>query len=130
MPMMAALQEAYIQAVEKAAASTVNIGSAVGPWGPHGRRWPRRGVGSGPVMMPGEDRQRAAVGAPVFGKGAGEFFGRAHVMAEDAADLDLYGEVARRPDVGAALCEQQVDLCRPAADATAGRRRHRASTSG
>jgi S1-C subfamily serine protease len=49
MPMMAALQEAYIQAVEKSAASTVNIGSAVGPWGPQGRRWPRRGVGSGVV---------------------------------------------------------------------------------
>jgi len=49
MPMMAQLQEAYIQAVEKAAASVVNIGSAVGPWGPQGRRWPRRGVGSGVV---------------------------------------------------------------------------------
>lgn len=47
--MIPALQEAYILAVEKAAASVVNIGSAVGPWGPHGRRWPRRGVGSGVV---------------------------------------------------------------------------------
>ncbi len=49
MPMMAQLQEAYIQAVEKAAASTVNIGSAVAPWGPHGRQWPRHGFGSGVV---------------------------------------------------------------------------------
>src|SRR3990170_501097 len=49
MPMMAQLQEAYIQAVEKAAASVVNIGSAVGPWVPQGRRWPRRGFGSGVV---------------------------------------------------------------------------------
>jgi serine protease Do len=47
--MLAALQEAYIQAVERAAESTVSVGSAVGPWGPHGRQWPRRGFGSGVV---------------------------------------------------------------------------------
>ena len=46
--MIAEFQEAYIHAVEKAAASTVSVGSA-GPWSPPGRRWPRRGFGSGVV---------------------------------------------------------------------------------
>lgn len=47
--MMSQFQEAYIQAVAKAGASTVNIGRAGGPWGPRGRGWWRRGFGSGVV---------------------------------------------------------------------------------
>src|SRR2546427_6360637 len=49
--MIPALQEAYIQAVETAAASVVNIGSST-PWG-EGPPWRRRGVGSG-VVFDGE----------------------------------------------------------------------------
>jgi serine protease Do len=50
--MISELQDAYTQAVERAWASTVNVGVAGtpyprrGPWGP----WPRRGFGSGIVM--------------------------------------------------------------------------------
>jgi len=48
--MMEELEQAYVSAVEKAAASTVNIGSSA-PWGgPPQRQWPRRGVGSGVVF--------------------------------------------------------------------------------
>lgn len=43
------LEETYTGAVEKAARSTVNIGSATGSVGRRGRRWPRRGFGSGVV---------------------------------------------------------------------------------
>ncbi len=44
------LERAYVSAVEKAAASTVNIGSSA-PWGgPPQHAWPRRGVGSGVVF--------------------------------------------------------------------------------
>jgi len=51
--MIPALQEAYISAVEKAAKSTVNIGSSA-PWGgPPWRGSPRRGVGSGVVFDAG-----------------------------------------------------------------------------
>ena len=46
--MIGALEEAYIKAVEKAATTTVNIGTALG--GPPFRPFPRRGVGSGVVF--------------------------------------------------------------------------------
>lgn len=48
--MLADLQDAYIQAVEKAGASTVNVGTARRPGGPPWGPWPRRGVGSGVVL--------------------------------------------------------------------------------
>ena len=48
--MIPALQEAYIQAVEKAAKAVVNIGSAQSWGGPPYRRSSRRGVGSGVVL--------------------------------------------------------------------------------
>ena len=67
-------------------------------------------------MMPEEDRCRAAVRAPGFGEFAGQLLARAGIVAEDAADLDLDRKVARGPDVGAALGEQQIDFRRPAAD--------------
>jgi len=44
--MLAELQEAYVQAVEKAGQSVVNIGTGA-PWGGAQWRFPRRGVGSG-----------------------------------------------------------------------------------
>lgn len=44
------LQSAYVAAVEKAAASTVNIGSSASWGGPPYRPFPRRGVGSGVVF--------------------------------------------------------------------------------
>jgi hypothetical protein len=68
-------------------------------------------------MMPGEDRRRTAMGAPGFRELAGGALTRSLVEPQDLAAFDLHGEVAGRPDVGAALGEQQVDLCRPAADA-------------
>ena len=49
--MLADLQNAYIQAVERAGESTVNVSTAHGPYGPpFGRPWPRRGFGSGVVF--------------------------------------------------------------------------------
>ena len=48
--MLADLQNAYIQAVERAGASTVNVGTARGPVGPPWGAWPRRGFGSGVVL--------------------------------------------------------------------------------
>jgi len=48
--MIPALQEAYIKAVEKAAASVVNIGSSQSWGGPPWRGSSRRGVGSGVVF--------------------------------------------------------------------------------
>src|SRR2546422_10944194 len=49
--MIADLQNAYINAVERVGASTVNVstaGAADGP--PFGRPWPRRGFGSGGLL--------------------------------------------------------------------------------
>ena len=48
--MLADLQNAYIQAVERAGDSTVNVSTARGPYGPPFGSWPRRGFGSGVVL--------------------------------------------------------------------------------
>ena len=48
--MLAQLQDAYIGAVEKAAASTVSVSTARGPYGPPFGPYPRRGIGSGVVL--------------------------------------------------------------------------------
>jgi len=50
--MISELQDAYTRAVERAWASTVNVGVAGGPYQQRGRwgPWPRRGFGSGVVM--------------------------------------------------------------------------------
>jgi len=48
--MLADLQNAYIQAVERAGASTVNVSTAHGPYGPPYGPWPRRGFGSGVIL--------------------------------------------------------------------------------
>lgn len=48
--MLAQLQDAYIGAVEKAAASTVSVSTARGPYGPPFGPYPRRGMGSGVVF--------------------------------------------------------------------------------
>ena len=51
--MMSSLEQAYTQAVEKASASVVSIGSAKGMQGPAFRPWWRRGIGAG-VILDGE----------------------------------------------------------------------------
>jgi len=51
--MMSSLEQAYTQAVEKASASVVSIGSAKGMRGPSFRPWWRRGIGAG-VILDGE----------------------------------------------------------------------------
>src|SRR2546426_6341189 len=49
--MIADLQNAYINAVERVGASTVNVSTAGAPYGPpFGRPWPRRGFGSGVLL--------------------------------------------------------------------------------
>src|SRR5439155_24377343 len=48
--MLADLQNAYIQAVEPAGDSTVNVSTAQRPYGPPWGSWPRRGFGSGVVL--------------------------------------------------------------------------------
>lgn len=48
--MLADLQNAYIQAVERAGESTVNVSTAQRPYGPPWAPWPRRGFGSGVVL--------------------------------------------------------------------------------
>lgn len=48
--MLADLQNAYIQAVDRAGASTVNVSTAQRPYGPPWGGWPRRGFGSGIVL--------------------------------------------------------------------------------
>ena len=48
--MIAEIQEAYTNAVERAAASTVSVGTTAGPFGPHWGPFPRRGQGSGVVL--------------------------------------------------------------------------------
>lgn len=48
--MISDLQNAYIGAVERAGESTVNVGTARGPYGPPFGPWPRRGFGSGVVL--------------------------------------------------------------------------------
>src|SRR5256714_13602181 len=48
--MLADLQNAYIQAVERAGASTVNVSTAQRPYGPPWGQWPRRGFGSGVIL--------------------------------------------------------------------------------
>ena len=48
--MLADLQNAYIQAVERAGASTVNVSTATRPYGPSWGQWPRRGFGSGVIL--------------------------------------------------------------------------------
>ena len=51
LPMIAELQNAYTQAVERVGASTVNVSMTSGPYGqPFGRPWPRRGIGSGVIL--------------------------------------------------------------------------------
>src|SRR2546428_7595081 len=46
--MIADLQNAYVNAVERVGVSTVNVSTAGAPYGPpFGRPWPRRGFGSG-----------------------------------------------------------------------------------
>src|SRR2546422_241263 len=52
--MIADLQNAYINAVERVGASTVNVSTAGAAYGPpFGRPWPRRGFGSG-VLLDGQ----------------------------------------------------------------------------
>ncbi len=51
--MIAGIQEAYTTAVERAAESTVSVGTTAGPFGPHWGPFPRRGQGSG-VVLDGE----------------------------------------------------------------------------
>src|SRR5216117_3763340 len=48
--MLADLQNAYIQAVERAGGSTVNVSTAQRPYGPPWGQWPRRGFGSGVIL--------------------------------------------------------------------------------
>ncbi|TLZ67754.1 MAG: 2-alkenal reductase, partial [Methanobacteriota archaeon] len=49
--MIAELQNAYTQAVERVGVSTVNVSMTSGPYGqPFGRPWPRRGIGSGVIL--------------------------------------------------------------------------------
>lgn len=48
--MLVDLQNAYIQAVERAGESTVNVSTARGAYGPPWGPWPRRGFGSGVVL--------------------------------------------------------------------------------
>ncbi|TLZ46156.1 MAG: PDZ domain-containing protein [Methanobacteriota archaeon] len=51
--MLADLQNLYIQAVDQAGASTVNVSTAHRPVGPPWGGWPRRGFGSGVVLDAG-----------------------------------------------------------------------------
>jgi len=52
--MIADLQNAYVNAVERVGASTVNVSTAGAAYGPpFGRPWPRRGFGSG-VLLDGQ----------------------------------------------------------------------------
>ncbi len=48
--MIAEIQEAYTKAVERAAESTVSVGTTAGPFGPPWAPFPRRGQGSGVVL--------------------------------------------------------------------------------
>ena len=49
--MIADLQNAYVNAVERVGASTVNVSTAGAAYGPpFGRPWPRRGFGSGVLL--------------------------------------------------------------------------------
>src|SRR2546427_10923909 len=49
--MIADLQNAYVNAVERVGVSTVNVSTAGAPYGPpFGRPWPRRGFGSGVLL--------------------------------------------------------------------------------
>jgi len=48
--MLADLQNLYIEAVDRAGASTVNVSTAQRPYGPPWGAWPRRGFGSGVVL--------------------------------------------------------------------------------
>src|SRR5256712_9220898 len=51
--MIADLQNAYVNAVERVGVSTVNVSTAGAPYGPpFGRPWPRRGFGSGALLDP------------------------------------------------------------------------------
>src|SRR5256712_9720453 len=51
LPVVAELQNAYSQAVERVGASTVNVSMTGGRYGqPFGRPWPRRGIGSGVIL--------------------------------------------------------------------------------
>ncbi len=50
MAMISELQDAYTKAVERVWESTVNVGTASGPWGYRRGPWPRRGFGTGVVM--------------------------------------------------------------------------------
>src|SRR2546428_4979008 len=49
--MIADLQNAYVNAVERVGVSTVNVSTVGAPYGPpFGRPWPRRGFGSGGLL--------------------------------------------------------------------------------
>src|SRR2546427_2305901 len=51
--MIADLQNAYVNAVERVGVSTVNVSTAGAPYGPpFGRPWPRRGFGPGGLPDP------------------------------------------------------------------------------
>ena len=67
--------------------------------------------------MPCKHRCGTTVRPPAFAELAEELFGRAILHSQQAADLDLDGEVARRPDIAPSLGEEQIDFRRPATDA-------------
>src|SRR2546428_5124299 len=62
--MIADLQNAYVNAVERVGVSTVNVSTAGAPYGPpFGRPWPRRGFGSG--GLPGAPRHVLTTHPPI-----------------------------------------------------------------
>ena len=67
-------------------------------------------------VVPGEDRRGAAMGTPAFGEFPRQLFAGAFGQAQYPSDLDLHGQIARRPDIRPSFREQQVDFRRPAPD--------------
>src|SRR5207249_11760647 len=87
--MIADLQNAYVNAVERVGASTVNVSTAGAAYGPpFGRPWPRRGFGSGVLL----DAQGHVLTTHHVIDGAGK------VIVTFADGRPLTGSVAGRDD--------------------------------
>ncbi len=63
--------------------------------------------------MPGEDGSGAAMRTPALGKLAQPSLAGLFGQRKDAPDLNLDGEIAGGPDVGAPFGEQKIDLGGP-----------------
>src|SRR3546814_5461384 len=69
------------------------------------------------VVVPAQYRHRAAIRLPRMGEFAGLSFAGPRFQSHDSPDFHLHREISGRPNVGAALGEQQIDFRRPAPDA-------------